>query len=222
MVKNKERLKGISILFQLAGISVLIVNAKLVGETVYYSLNHAVGCYELLIFLAAGVSALETINNWASIMQYIKYYKNVGLFAVDILTLVLLFEQAYVLTKVVEENSAVCIITRVKFLLATYVVLYVLYTLWNCMMGRNTCVPAEKRKEILAVTRWRVAQIVVGSLIAGLLTILEHEWIKEKNIWEPLWVGMTGAYLVWTLLILFFSEKLVEILRTAMEAEHTI
>lgn len=224
MAIDKEgRLKGISILFELASISILIMNAKLLGETLYHSLDQAIEGYEFLIFFAVGLSILETINNWASINQYIEYYNHVGLFAVDILTLGVLFEQAYVPTKMVEENSTICIATRVKFLLITYVIEYGLYMLWNCMISRNPKVSLEKRRKIIKVTQWRVAQIVFGILAAGVLTILEMCELNETaDVWELLWIWTTGIYLFWALLVLFFSQKLIDVLRIAMEAEHTV
>ena len=223
MAKNSnEKLKGITILFQLASISVLIMNAKLLGETLYHCLGQFMGWYEYLIFFAVGLSALETINNWASIHQYIEYYDRVGLFAVDILTLGLLFEQAYVLTKMVEENSAICITTRVKYLLVTYIGLYILYLIWNCMISKNEKVPPNKKQEIMEVSRWRVAQIVFGILAAGTLMILERGgWMNAADMWENLWIWITGVYLFWALLILFLSQKLLDVLRIAMEAVHT-
>ncbi len=224
MARDKEdnKLEGISILFKLAGISILIMNAKLMGETLYQGLEQSMGPYELLILFSMGVSVLETINNWASINQYIKYYNHVGLFAVDILTLGVLFEQAYVLTKAVEEGGTIYITTRVKFLLITYIALYVLYMLWNSMISRNPKISPGKRKKIIGVTRWRVAQIVLGIFATGVLASLERcGFIETTDIRELLWIWTTGAYLFWALLVLLFSQKLIDVLRIAMEAEHT-
>lgn len=224
MIENKEyKLEGISGLFKLAGISILIMNAKLLGDTLYLGLDKSIGWYEFLIFTAVGLSALETINNWASINQYIEYYDSVSLFAIDILTLGLLFEQAYVLTKMAAEDSAVCITTRVKYLLITYIMLYALYMLWNCLICRNQKVSKEKKEKIIKVTHWRVAQLVFGLLVAGVLVILEScIWIEDSDIWEYLWIWTTGVYLSVALLILFFSQKLIGVLRTAMEVKHTV
>lgn len=216
-----EKLKGITILFQLAGISVLIMNAKWLGETLYHGLDQSMGWYEYLIFFAVGLSVLETINNWASFHQYIQYYDRVGLFALDILTLGLLFEQAYVLTKMVEENSAICITTRVKYLFFTYIGLYFLYLIWNCMISGNSKVSSEEKKKIMGVTCCRTAQIVFGVLAAGVLMILERfGWMEAADMWEHLWIWITGAYLLSALLILFLSQKLLDVLRIAMEAVH--
>ena len=62
-----------------------------------------------------------------------------------------------------------------------------------------------------------------GILAAGVLTILEMCELNETaDVWELLWIWTTGIYLFWALLVLFFSQKLIDVLRIAMEAEHTV
>ena len=81
----------------------------------------------------------------------------------------------------------------------------------------------EKKEKIIKVTHWRVAQLVFVLLVAGVLVILEScIWIEDSDIWEYLWIWTTGVYLSGALLILFFSQKLIGVLRTAMEVKDTV
>lgn len=220
---TERRLEGLSFLFKLAGISIIVLDATLIGEILYSGLNAGFGFYEMVVLSVVVLNILETINNWASVDQYILYYERIALFAVDILTLGVFYIQVYVLSRIADDGGVSDITIRMKFILVTYILLYGLYWAWNHMIMKHQHVPGEKKKKILKVTQCRVGQVIIGIFVLIVLCILQRVvFPKTTKCCIDIWLLFTMLYLVAAGFILMFSQKLPEILRTAMEARHTM
>ena len=211
--KNEEMLK----IFKLAAISIIVMNATLMGETIYVILTKEITCREgIVLLLAVALSILEVINNWASISEYIGCYDKARLFVMDILTLGVFYIQVYVLFRIVDSSEGEPgIVARMNFILVTYMALHLCYIIWDQMIRKNGQISKAKRDKIAKVVMWRLAQVVAG----GLLALLFHGWLGRRVpppelrlAWEMLVIG----YIIFAGIILFACEKLPKVLQIAM------
>lgn len=220
--RQKRRLRGLSLVFQVAGISLIVMNMTLLGETLYNLMDQGGTLYEAVVIPAAILNILELINNWSSISQYIRSYRKVSLFAADLLTLGLFYIQVYVLARIAETDSPSDKRLWFGFILMTYLCLYTLYTWWNILIGQSENISCRAREKIMAVTRWREYQLLFGTAVLSGLMVLENlELPVSSTSWAMAWAAIIWIYLGVAAIILFLSQKLLKMLKIAMEAEYT-
>ena len=74
---KKKRLKSLALIFQVAGISLIVMNATLFAETVYRIMDCGIGLFEGTLLVTAVLNILELINNWTSINKFIYHYGSI-------------------------------------------------------------------------------------------------------------------------------------------------
>lgn len=210
-------------IFKLAAISIIVMNATLMGETIYVILTKGITCCEgIVLLLAVVLNILEVINNWASINEYISYYDKARLFVMDILTLGVFYIQVYVLFRIVESSDGKPgIVTRMNFILFAYMALHLCYIIWDQIMRKNKHISKEKRNKISKVVVWRLVQVAAGGFLALMLHIRfgrKAPLPEMQFAWEVLVIG----YIIFAGIILFACEKLPKVLQIAMGEKHKL
>lgn len=151
--------------FQLASLAMIVMNGTLISEIIYKILMDEAGVYQAIVAVAAGLSILELMNNWASIKDYIVYYSRIALFAADIATLGLLYGQVYILTKLEDAaHTQISTLWSLNFIIFSYLFLYILYLIWDDLIIKDKSVPQEKRDKVKRTIALRRSQAVIGIL----------------------------------------------------------
>lgn len=219
--QTKSAQAHVLVVFQLASLAIIVMNGTLISEIIYKLLMNEAGVYQVVVAVAAVLSILEVMNNWASIKDYIAYYSSIALFTADIATLGLLYSQVYILTKLEKaEHTQISILRSLNFIIFSYLLLFILYLIWDDLIIKDKSVPREKRDKVAHTIALRRSQAVIGAVFFLMPFVLKHasgNFPVQQLIIAQLILAF--AYIVLSGAALMKAQKLADVLRTIMEAE---
>lgn len=219
--QTKSDQTHVLMVFQLASLAIIVMNGTLISEIIYKLLMDEAGVYQVVVATAAVLSILEVMNNWASIKDYIAYYSRIALFAADIATLGLLYGQVYILTKLEQAvHTQLSTLWSLNFIIFSYLLLSVLYLIWDDLIIKDKCVPQEKRVKVEHTIALRRSQTVIGVLFILMPFILKQtsgNFSVQQLITAQMIVVF--AYIALSCVALIIAQKLADVLKTIMEAE---
>lgn len=154
--------KNLLLVFQLACLATIVLNANLAGEILFSIINNGYHMVHVVVLASVVLNVMEIINNWASIKIFLKEYTS-GLFVLDVVTLGIFYLQIYVLTKMVEKFRMEETHGFMFVILWSYIILFVLYISWN--------IPV-----LLSIYKRRK--------VAKRSTLGRDDWTKVKDIWQ--------------------------------------
>lgn len=215
----------ILLVFQAACLAIIVKDATLLSGVLFRWINMDVMSWEFEAILVgtAILNILELMNNWASIKQYITYYKEIILFMLDIITLGVFYVQIDTLSKIVDDTAGIKDTERVMwFIVCCWMVLYCLYVYWNLEFLRSKKVTKEERLRIKKTLKYRIPQVVIGCFLLAILIALRCSSIipaRENEILTQVWYILNILYVATGGVILHKTQKLRQMLKIIMNAE---
>ena len=208
-------------LFQVTSLAVIIISATLLFDMIYKWMVGEDEIQQLIVALAMVVSILEVVNNWASIKEYGKNYNRSALFALDILTLGLLYGQTYILSKLeASECTKSMEQLSLNVILFSYTMLYILYLMWNGLICQDEKIKLEKREKVEKSSQWRFAQTMCGGFFLSMPFFLQQtEGVITTQQLMDIKAGLVLVYMGGSLAILILTQKILMMVKTIMEAE---
>lgn len=208
-------------LFQVTSLAVIIISATLFFDMIYKWMVGEAGIQQLIVALAMVVSILEVMNNWASIKEYGENYNRSALFALDILTLGLLYGQTYILSKLeASECTKSMEQLSLNVILFSYTMLYILYLIWNGLIRQDEKIKLEKREKVEKSSQWRFAQVMCGGCFLSMPFFLRQtEAVITTQQLMDIKTGLVLVYMGGSLAILILTQKILMMVKTIMEAE---